>query len=98
MSAMVTRLQRFVRTRPWTRSLGAGLSLALASWLALLAMPSDAQRVADVRSTLHNLSASGPGTTRASAGGTDEVCVFCHTPHGASQQDQGGGALRSPLW
>ena len=65
----------------------------------LLAPPSDAQRVSDVRGTKHNLSTSGPGTTRASGtGGTSEVCVFCHTPHGATLQDQGGAALRSPLW
>ncbi|MBL8343228.1 MAG: hypothetical protein JNL30_17310 [Rubrivivax sp.] len=61
----------------------------------------DAQRVSDVRGTRHNLSATGPGSTRALApasGGTSEVCVFCHTPHGASTADAGGTALRSPLW
>lgn len=30
----------------------------------------------------HNLSASGPGTVRASS--EQEVCVFCHTPHNSS--------------
>lgn len=70
-------------------------------WLLLamvLAWPTQAQRVSDVRGTRHNLSADGPGTTHAAPGATTEVCVFCHTPHGASQQDQGGAALRSPLW
>ena len=57
-----------------------------------------AQRVSDVRNTPHNLSAQGPGTTRAAAGGTTEVCVFCHTPHGASQADAAGTPLRGPLW
>ena len=53
----------------------------------------------DVRGTRHNLSTSGPGTTRAAAvGGTSEVCVFCHTPHGATAADQGGATLRAPLW
>ncbi|MDH5329936.1 MAG: hypothetical protein OEW27_08290, partial [Aquincola sp.] len=65
----------------------------------LLAMPAaDAQRVSDVRNTKHNLSALGPGTTRAQAGATTEVCVFCHTPHGATQADAAGTALRGPLW
>jgi hypothetical protein len=57
-----------------------------------------AGRISDVRNTRHNLSASGPGTTHAAPGGTTEVCVFCHTPHGASQQDAAGNAVRAPLW
>jgi predicted CXXCH cytochrome family protein len=36
---------------------------------------------ANVVQTVHNLSASGPGTIKAPAVG--EVCVFCHTPHSA---------------
>ncbi len=35
-----------------------------------------------VATTIHNLSASGPGTIKAP--GVGEVCVFCHTPHNAS--------------
>jgi len=64
--------------------------LALASGLAMLASgAADAERVSDVRSTKHNLSASGPGTVRATT--ESQVCVFCHTPHGATQ-----GV--TPLW
>ncbi len=37
---------------------------------------------AGVESTVHNLSASGPGTLRAPE--VTNVCVFCHTPHDAS--------------
>jgi hypothetical protein len=67
--------------------------------LALLAvLPALAQRVPDVKGTKHNLSVDGPGTLKAAPGGTNEVCVFCHTPHGASQQDAGGTPLRGPLW
>ena len=48
---------------------------------------------------LQDLHLAGPLTrssTHAAAGGTDEVCVFCHTPHGASQTDAGGAALSAP--
>ncbi|MBU0717485.1 MAG: hypothetical protein KJ749_04485 [Planctomycetes bacterium] len=43
------------------------------------------ERVVD---TLHNLSVSGPGETRAES--EEQVCVFCHAPHNTS------GAV--PLW
>ena len=73
-----------------------------ASLLFMLALAAagtaNAGRVSDVRNTRHNLSADGPGTTHAAPGGTTEVCVFCHTPHGASQQDAAGNAVRAPLW
>jgi hypothetical protein len=59
--------------------------------------PSSASRKAeDVRNTMHNLSSSNPingvniGST---ATGTTEVCVFCHTPHGADVSNQA-----APLW
>jgi len=42
----------------------------------------------DIRSTRHNLSASGGQAVRAAT--LDEVCVFCHTPHGAYQS--------RPIW
>ncbi len=41
-----------------------------------------------VSETVHNLSASGPGQTRAQAEG--EVCIFCHAPHNTNAV--------SPLW
>lgn len=47
--------------------------------------PSDPSRVAG---TPHNLSISGPGAIKASA--ETQICVFCHTPHGASTV--------APLW
>ncbi len=37
---------------------------------------------AQIASTLHNLSATGPGTFKAT--NTTEICVFCHTPHNAA--------------
>jgi len=50
----------------------------------------------DIRGTKHDLSYNtGPGPYKASSsdptmGGTSEVCVFCHTPH--------GGNTDAPLW
>jgi len=59
----------------------AGLwALALAMLLAAGSVT--ASRIADVRNTKHNLSSSGPGTVKATS--ETQVCVFCHTPHGAT--------------
>ena len=60
------------------------LALALlCAGIAGLAGASDlwAERISDVRNTVHNFSVTGPGAVRAVS--EDEVCVFCHTPHGA---------------
>ncbi len=38
--------------------------------------------------TKHNLSATGPGTIKATS--ESEVCIFCHTPHNSTP--------RAPLW
>lgn len=51
-------------------------------------------RVSDVRNTKHNLgvtSSIGP-TRTVQANSEDEICVFCHTPHG------GNVAVSGPLW
>jgi Doubled CXXCH motif (Paired_CXXCH_1) len=71
------------------------LIAAAAVWLAV---PAAAQRISDVKGTRHNLSVDGAFGTHAAPGATTEVCVFCHTPHGATQADLGGAPLRSPLW
>lgn len=44
----------------------------------------------NVSKTKHNLSASGPGTVKATS--ESQICVFCHTPHGANIQ------IPAPLW
>ncbi len=41
-----------------------------------------------VVNTLHNLSAGGPGSVKASS--ESQVCIFCHTPHNSSP--------KAPLW
>ncbi len=61
-----------------------------AAWLLGAASSVIAEPVSDVASTKHNLSVSGPGPVRAES--ESQICVFCHTPHGASNLP---GA---PLW
>ncbi len=57
-----------------------------------------AETVSDIRNTRHNFSATinpdlGPGKARAAKAETvTRVCVFCHTPHHATDQ------LNAPLW
>ncbi len=41
----------------------------------------------------HDLTASGPGKFR---GSSNEVCIYCHTPHGGVSQDRYGN--RVALW
>lgn len=43
---------------------------------------------AGIQGTKHDLSASGPGTIKALS--ESQICVFCHTPHGALSEP--------PLW
>ena len=54
----------------------------------------DTRRTSDISSTLHNLSTSGPGSVKSQPGGSSQVCVFCHTPHGATVD----GSVAAPLW
>lgn len=44
-----------------------------------------------VNSHPHNLSNLSSSAVHAAVGETDQICIFCHTPHGAS-------ASASPLW
>ncbi|HWP12052.1 MAG TPA: cytochrome c3 family protein [Ramlibacter sp.] len=63
----------------------------LAALAALLpAGPVGAAKIPDVRNTKHNLSASGPGTVKATT--ESQICVFCHTPHAAES------IPAAPLW
>ncbi len=63
------------------------LLLALAA--ALPGAAGAQQRKSDIAGTKHNLSATSANTVKAST--EDEICVFCHTPHG-------GTSGMSPLW
>ena len=52
----------------------------------------------NIRSTVHNLGSTGTAATSPNGGapnrfdGTEEICVFCHTPHG------GDTSAAVPLW
>lgn len=63
--------------------------------LLLVALAAAAPAVAsetkpDVRNTNHNLSVNGPGVVKAQD--ETQICVFCHTPHGAES------IPGAPLW
>ena len=47
---------------------------------------------AGISNTKHNLTSTGPGVNKVDSGDTDQICVFCHTPHGAST------GAPAPLW
>ncbi len=64
--------------------------LALIAAVTLIPFNIGAERISDIRNTKHNFSIGGPGDVTASS--ESQVCVFCHTPHGATD------APAAPLW
>jgi hypothetical protein len=66
------------------------LAFATALLMTGAAMIAAAQSNGNVAASKHNLSIFGPGPV--SATGESQVCVFCHTPHGATT------APGAPLW
>lgn len=73
-----------LRARPIVGIVVSANLVAVLTALASLA-PAGAA-AADVSSTKHNLSVSGPGTVTAAS--ETRICVFCHTPHTASPDAQ----------
>ena len=74
-------------------------ALALSGAALIAAAPVHAAKVSDVRATKHNFSATAVGRTTGTqptrtvqASTETEVCVFCHTPHGANNN------VPTPLW
>ena len=58
----------------------------VAAWGVLAAgalLAPDAMAQTSIRDTKHNLGTTGAATNTYQFSGTDEVCVFCHTPHGS---------------
>lgn len=54
------------------------------AFVILVALATIVPAAASVRDSLHNLSASGPGTVKAAS--ADRVCEFCHISHSASAE------------
>ena len=70
------------------------LSSLVFRWIGLVAaasMMAATVQAAGITSTKHNLSTTGTGTNHVTAG-TDQICVFCHTPHGSNTN------AAVPLW
>jgi hypothetical protein len=68
------------------RRFGAALLLVA----MLLTGGSEAARESKISATKHNLSSTGTGTTHSTT--ESQICVFCHTPHGADTSQS------APLW
>lgn len=70
------------------------LILAVFGLLALTSLAYAAAAGSGIASTKHNLSSGDPFTAGV-AGTANEICVYCHTPHGGKKAiaDDGG-----PLW
>ncbi|MBN4063240.1 hypothetical protein JYT79_00510 [Cardiobacterium sp. AH-315-I02] len=64
--------------------------LVITLMFCLLSLPVLAAPISDIAATKHNLSVTGTGTVTATS--DDQICVFCHTPHGAS------AFPGAPLW
>lgn len=58
--------------------------------LSLLGFVGTANAIEDVVNTVHNLATSGPGAIKTAA--TDDVCIFCHSPHTEVT------GVEAPLW
>lgn len=86
-----------MRNNQKTPSAGGGLIPRIRAWRALAAAALLAVGLvgpevghAGISNTRHNLSKDGPGTVKATS--ERQICVFCHTPHGAST------SVNAPLW
>jgi predicted CXXCH cytochrome family protein len=66
------------------------LGLAVAAAGVLTHLPAEAQT--GIANTKHNLGNGAGPAGRNKFSGTEEICVFCHTPHGADT------AAAVPLW
>jgi predicted CXXCH cytochrome family protein len=81
-----------IRGRTWVSALASITSgLILASSGLVFSTAANAQAVTGIRTTKHNLGTTGQ-TGNNQFSGTAEVCVFCHTPHGADT------SASVPLW
>jgi len=70
--------------------MGAWIAAAAFTVLAATFAENALAQATSIKDTKHNLGTTGTQTIHATSG-TDEVCVFCHTPHG-------GVNGSAPLW
>ena len=61
---------------------------AVAAAMVMVAIPASA----GIANTKHNLGSTGVAGNNKVTTGTDEICVFCHTPHAANTN------VEAPLW
>jgi len=66
----------------------SGLLVGIVCASLFVAAVSFASGPPGIRYTIHNLSNASPSNYKAES--EDEICIFCHTPH--------GGSLTGPLW
>lgn len=72
--------------RAWTRCL-----MVLGAATAAVALGAAGAEAQGIITSKHNLTYSG-NTVKVTDTNTTEVCVFCHTPHGAD------ASVKAPLW
>jgi len=78
--------KKWAAAKAWKDGAGT-LAVALAvAVVGMASLPAQAQ----ITGTKHNLGSTGTGVNKFS--GTAEICVFCHTPHGADN------SAAVPLW
>jgi predicted CXXCH cytochrome family protein len=65
-------------------------SVFLLGIMVLMALPAWGRGTGGVENTIHNLSSTNTTFSTYAADNLDEVCAFCHTPH--------GGSLTGALW
>ena len=73
-----------------------GKSILVIAVVVAIALLSAGTAMAVITGSKHDLSSTNTGVTYYSQGTTttDEVCVFCHTPHNANS----AAAVNAPLW
>jgi cytochrome c553 len=76
-----------MQTRVSQVTVATGLLISLLLWsTSSLAVPQKLGDPIATNTNPHNLSSSSASAINANGGETDEICIFCHTPHSASSR------------
>jgi len=62
-------------------ALKSAATIQIVGLILILSSPHAIGQVTGIAKTKHNLSVTGPGAIKATT--ETQICVFCHTPHGA---------------